>query len=151
MSFTVHIVTLTVFCSDLTLIQGASCLDWQQMTKYISIRHETLIRPTHFARSVWIRVVDTCLLKWGKKLKGTCTDTEKSFRAEYQSLHLHELSKFPTDEGRRSHRRTKWRNHYVFVRLSVGAPSPFSIVCMWFIRSHLLSKIIYILLRLAFI
>lgn len=135
MNFTVYMVTLTVFCSDLILIQGASCLDWQQMTKYISIRHETLIRSTHFACSVWIRVVDTYLLKRDKKLKGACTVTEKSFRAEYQSLHLHELLKFPTDEGSWSHRRTKWRNHYVFVRLSVGAPSPFSIVCMWFIRT----------------
>jgi len=135
MSFTVYMVTLTVFYSDLTLIQGASCLNWQQMTKCISIRHVTLIRSTHFAFSVWIRVVDTYLLKRSKKLKGACTDTEKLFRTENQSLHLHELLKFPTVKGRWSHRRMKRCNHYIFVRLSVGVPSPFSIVCMWFIHT----------------
>jgi hypothetical protein len=124
---TVYTITLVVFWADWTLIHRASLF---------RLTTDDGLYPRN---AFCVFRMNTCSgylpTKRGKKLEGACANTAKSFRAEYQSLHLRELSKFPTDEGRWSHRRTKWRNHYVFVRLSTGAPSPFSIVCMWFIRT----------------
>jgi len=125
-----YMLTLTVSCTDWTLILRVSMFRLTSDDKvYPSLGHN--VCNVYFTFSVWIRVV-------GREREGKCVDTAKSFIAEYQSLHTFtKFSKFPTDDGRWSHRRTKWRNRYVFVRLTVGARSLLSIVrIIWFIRPY---------------
>lgn len=80
-----YMLTLKVFRTVWTLILRVSMF---RLTSDDKVYKSLGLNPcnVYFTFCVWIRVVGTFLHQRGEEREGTCVDTAKSFRAEYQSL-----------------------------------------------------------------